>query len=158
MAAFIRLKLLEEPQTATIQEVCTEARQKIILREVCPVDDWSRYSFNEMSSDSPDKLMTMLTKMTEKPNWLENRSDALTQKLDILQQSSSAVNRSTSKNSQNWRGSFRGRSKNNPKRGNRGFQNNHGQITSKNSPRIAKFITNRTKVEVDKVLLITEEI
>ena len=28
MPIFIRLKLLEEPETATIQELCTKARQK----------------------------------------------------------------------------------------------------------------------------------
>ena len=35
----IRLKLLEEPETATIQESCSKARQKLILREHCPVND-----------------------------------------------------------------------------------------------------------------------
>ena len=49
MPNFIRLKLLEEPEDATIQELCTKARQKLILRELCPVDDWSRDGFNEMS-------------------------------------------------------------------------------------------------------------
>ena len=47
MPNFIRLKLLEEPETATIQELCTKARQELILRELCPVDDWSREGFNE---------------------------------------------------------------------------------------------------------------
>ena len=31
MSNFIRLKLLEEPEDATIQELCTKARQKLIL-------------------------------------------------------------------------------------------------------------------------------
>ena len=39
MPNFIRLKHLEEPEDATIQELCTKARQKLILRELCPVDD-----------------------------------------------------------------------------------------------------------------------
>ena len=63
-----------------VHELFTRAIQKIILRVLCPNDEWSRYSFNEMSSDSSDKVMTMLTKMTENPILLENRSDALTQK------------------------------------------------------------------------------
>ena len=50
MPNFIRLKLLEEPEDATIQELCTKAKEKLILRELCLVDDWSRDGFNEMSS------------------------------------------------------------------------------------------------------------
>ena len=45
---FFRLKLLEEPENATNQALCTKARQKLILRELCLVDDWSRDGFNEM--------------------------------------------------------------------------------------------------------------
>ena len=52
----IRLKLLEEPKTAHIQKLCSKARQKLKSVELCPVDDWSRDGFNEMSSDSSDKL------------------------------------------------------------------------------------------------------
>ena len=52
MPNFIRLKLVEEPEDATIQEICTKARQKLILREFCPVDDWSRDGFNEVSSEN----------------------------------------------------------------------------------------------------------
>ena len=55
MPTFIRLKLLEEPEDATIQELCTKARQKLILRELCPVHDWSRDGFNEMSSENSKK-------------------------------------------------------------------------------------------------------
>ena len=39
MPFFMGLKLLEEPENATIQELCTKASQKLILRELCPVDD-----------------------------------------------------------------------------------------------------------------------
>ena len=39
MPNFIRRKLLEQPENAIIQEFCTKARPKLILRELCPVDD-----------------------------------------------------------------------------------------------------------------------
>ena len=39
MQKFIRLKLLEQPENATIQDLCTKARQNLILREPCSLDD-----------------------------------------------------------------------------------------------------------------------
>ena len=107
MPNFIRLKLLEEPEDATIQELCTEARQKLILRELCPVDDWSRDRFNEMSSENSEKFLTVLTKMSENQNSLEHRIDALTQKLNSPQQNSSNTYRDNEQ--QTWRGNFRSR-------------------------------------------------
>ena len=120
MPNFIRLKLLEEPEDETIQELCTKARQKLILRELCPVDDWSRDGFIEMSSENSEKFLTVLTKMSENQNSLENRIDALTQKLNSLQQNSSNTYKDIEQ--QTWRGNFRDRTYQN--RGNRGFSNN----------------------------------
>ena len=122
MPNFIRLKLLEEPEDATIQELCTKLKQKLILRELCPVDDWSRDGFNERSSESSEKFLTVLTKMSENQNSLENRIDALRQKLNSPQQNSSNYYKDNEE--QTWRGKFRGRTYQN--RGNRGYSNNQG--------------------------------
>ena len=122
MPKFIRLKLLEEPEDATIQELCTKARQKLILRELCPVVDWSRDEFKEMSSENSEKLVTVLTKMSENQNSLETRIDTLTQELNSPQQNSSKTYKDNEQNT--WRGNFRGRS--NQNRGNRGYSNNQG--------------------------------
>ena len=81
MPNFIRLKLLEEPEDATNQELCTKTGQKLILRQFCQVGDWSRNGFNEMSSENSEKILTVLTKMSENKNSLEHRIDALTQKI-----------------------------------------------------------------------------
>ena len=120
MPNFIRLKLLKEPEEATIQELCTKARQKLILREICPVDDWSREGLIEMSSEISEKFLTVLTKMSGNQNSLENRIIALTQKLNSPQQNSS--NNYKDNEQQTWRGNFRGRTYQN--RGNRGYSNN----------------------------------
>ena len=80
MPNFIKLRLLEEPETATIEELCTKARQKLMLRELCPIDNWSRDGFNEISTDNSEKFLIVLTKITETQNSLENRSNALTEK------------------------------------------------------------------------------
>ena len=82
MPNFIKLKLLEEPEDTTIQELCTKVRQKLILRELCPVDDWSRDGFNETSSENSEKLLTVLIKTSENQISLEHGIDALRQKLN----------------------------------------------------------------------------
>ena len=122
MSNFVRLKLLEEPEESTIQEICTKARQKLVLRESSPVDDWSRDGFNERSSENSENFLTVLTKMSKNQNSLENRIDALTQKLHSPQQKSS--NTYKDKEQQTWRGNFKGRTY--QKRRNRGFSNNQG--------------------------------
>ena len=129
MPNFIRLKLLEEPENATIQDLCTKARQKLILRELCPVDDWSRDGFNEMSSENSEKVLSVLTKMSENQTTLENRIEALTQKLNSPQHSS--TNDNYSDNQQKWRGNSRGRSYQN--RGNRGYRGNQGYSNNQNN-------------------------
>ena len=152
MPNFIRLKLLEEPEDATIQELCTKARQKLILREFCPVKVWSRKGFNEMSSENSEKFLTVLTKMSDNQNSLEHRLDALTQKLNTPQQKSS--NNYKDNEQQTWRGIFRGQIYQN--RGNRGFSNNQAcQIeTIKFKDRI--FIKT-TQIPADMVLISIEE-
>ena len=120
MTTFNRLNFLEEPENATIQELCTKARQKLILRKLCPVDDWSRDGFNEMSTHKSEKFLTVLTKMTETQNSLENRINALTENISQPPQETASQNTDQNFNSQQkWRGDLRGRFYQN--RGNRGI-------------------------------------
>ena len=120
MLNFIRLKLSEETETATIRELFTKTRQKLILRELCPVDDWSRHGFNEISTDNLEKFLTVLTKSTETQTSLENRINALTENISQPQQANASQHFN---NHQKWRRSSRGCF--NQDRGNRGYNNNH---------------------------------
>ena len=109
MLNYIRLKLLEEPETATIQEFCTKTRQKLTLRGLFPVYDWFRDGFYEMSTDNSEKFLTVLTKMTETQTSLENRINGLTEKISQPQQGASGRNTSQYFNSQQkWRGNSGG--------------------------------------------------
>ena len=127
MPKFIRLKLLEEPETATIQELCNKARQKPILRELCPVDDWSRDGFKEISIDHSEKLLSVLTKMSENQNALEDKMNALTEKITNVQngQNNNQNHYNIYRNNRG-RGNYRGG--NNNSRGNRGgyYKKNQG--------------------------------
>ena len=90
MPNFIRLKLLEEPGEATIQDLRTKARQKLILRDFCPVDDWSRDGFNEMNNDNTEKFLNAIAKLSENQTSLEIKLNALTEKFNTQQSASSA--------------------------------------------------------------------
>ena len=65
MPNFIRLKLLEEPENATLQDLCTKARKKLIFRELCTVYDWSRDGFIKMNNEDTEKTLNVITKMSE---------------------------------------------------------------------------------------------
>ena len=110
MPNFIRLKLLEEPENATIQDLCTKARQKLILRELFPVDDWSRDGFNEMNNDDTDKFLNVITEMSENQTSLEKKLNALTEKFNTQQSpNNSGLNYQTNYQNQRGRGNYRGR-------------------------------------------------
>ena len=136
MPNFITLKLLNEPEDTTNQELCTKTGQKLILSELCPVDDWSRHEFIEMSFENSEKFLTFLTKMCGNQKSLENRSDTLPQILNSVQQNSSN-SKYKDNQQQPWQRNFRSRSyQNRRKRGhpnfqgyqyNRNYQNNLSQ-------------------------------
>ena len=149
MPNFIRLKLLEEPENATIQDLCTKARQRLILRELCPVDDWSRDGFNEMNNDNTDKFLNVITKMSENQTSLEKKLNALTEKFNTQQFSNNSGSnyqtiyqyqrgrgnhRGRYNNSGNkYRGNSRGRYGNNYRGNNRGRYNYRGNSRGQNS-------------------------
>ena len=107
---FIRLKLLEKPENATIQELCKKARQKLILRELCPVDDWSPDGFKEMNNDNTGKTFERHNKNVRKSTSLETKLKALTEKFDTQQSPSSCgTNYQIKYQNQRGRDNYRGR-------------------------------------------------
>ena len=148
MPIFISLKLLEEPENVTIQDLCTKARQKLIFRELCPVDDWSRDGFKEMNNDNTDKFLNVPTKMSENQTSLEKKLNALTEKFNTQKSpNNSGLNYQTNYQNQigrgnyrgrynsgnNYRGNSRGRYGNNYRGNNRGRYNHRGNYRGQNS-------------------------
>ena len=110
MPKFIRLKLLEETENATTQDLCTEARQKLILRELCPVDDGSRYGLNEMNNDNMGHFLNVIKQMSENQTSFETKLDALTEKLNTQKSpSNSRTNDQNNYQKQRGRDNYRGR-------------------------------------------------
>ena len=121
---FIRLKLLGR-ENATIQDLCTKSRQKLILRELCPLDDWSGDGFNEMKNDNTDKCLNVITKMSENQTSLETKLNALTEKFNTQQfPNNSGSNYKINYQNQRGRGNYRGRYNN---RGNNYRENSRGR-------------------------------
>ena len=116
MPNFIRLTLPKEPENATIQDLCSEAKQKLNLGELCPVDDWSRDGFNELNNDNTEKLLNVITKMSENQTSLETKLNALTEKFHNQQTpNSSGRNYQNNYQNQRGRGNHRGSYNNNRK-------------------------------------------
>ena len=122
MPKFIRPKLLEEPENATIPALCTKTRQTLILRQLCPLDDWSRDGFNEMNNDNTENFLNVITKTSENQTSLETKLNALSEKSNTQQSpNNSGSNYQTNYQNQRGRGNYRGRYNN------RG--NNYGGIS-----------------------------
>ena len=65
MSKFIRIKLLEEMETATILDLCTRVREKLMLRELYAVDDYC--------TDNSENNPAVLTDMKETQSSLEKK-------------------------------------------------------------------------------------
>ena len=50
MSNFIKRKLLDQNEVATVQDLCTVAGRQLVFFEFCPSDDWTRDAFNEVNS------------------------------------------------------------------------------------------------------------
>ena len=104
MPNFIRASFLEELETATIQELCAEARQKLISRKLCLADEWYRDGFNEMGTDKSENFLAVLTKLKETQNSPENRNNPLTEKISQPKQGTSRQDTSQNfSNQQTWK-------------------------------------------------------
>ena len=94
MLTFMRPKLLGEPETTTTKELCTKVEQKLILRDLFPLDDWSRDGFNEMSTDASENILVVLTKRIETQISPEERLNTFTEKISQPEQGTSTQNTS----------------------------------------------------------------
>ena len=110
MPFFIKVKLREEPENATIQDLGTKARQKLTLRKLCIVDDWLHDGFNEMNNDNTEKFLNVIPKISENQTSLETNLNALSEKFNTQQSpSNSGTNDQNIYQNQRGRGNYRGR-------------------------------------------------
>ena len=132
MPNFIKRKLLDQNEAATVQDLCTVARRQMVFLELCPSDDWTRDAFNEVSSTLLENLVGALTKLTQQEDELKEQQTDMSNRINTLnvfknQNPNARSNNFNPQQTGNYRFNnqqgFRGRGFNNNRRRGR-FSNN----------------------------------
>ena len=123
MPSWLRAKLLEQPETTTVEDLCLLARKQLTIHNLCKIDDYGEGVFSEMSSTISENLVTALSKLTQTQESMENKVNALTkqfeEQIQVREQQSSGSG--SSYNNRGSRGRYRGN------RGYRGRYNYRGK-------------------------------
>ena len=122
---FIKTKLLDQNEAATVQDLCAMARRQMVLFELSPSDDWSRDAFNEVSSSLSEIMVGALTKLTQQQEDLKQQQNDLSNRIGLLNDNQTTIQNYTRKNQQQY---YRGNNRfNNPRKNRRrGKFNNRG--------------------------------
>ena len=56
MPNWLKPKLLERPDTDTVDQLCTLASQQIAIREMCNREEYFDDGFNEITETNTDKM------------------------------------------------------------------------------------------------------
>ena len=82
MPSWLRAKLLEQPDTATVDDLCLLARRQLTIHNLCKIDDFGENAFNEVSVTVSDNLVNALTKIYQSQENMESRINELSKKVD----------------------------------------------------------------------------
>ena len=75
MPNFIKRKLLDQYETASVQDLSIVARHQMVFYELCPSDDWTKVTFNEISSTLSENLVAASTKLTQQDQLKQQQTD-----------------------------------------------------------------------------------
>ena len=89
MPNFIKRKLLDQNEAATVQDLFTVAKQQMVYFELCRSDDWSRDAFNEVSSSLSENLVGAPTKITQQQEELKQQQNDFSNRISIFNVSAS---------------------------------------------------------------------
>ena len=70
---WLKPKLLERPDTDTIDHLCTLASQQIEIREICNREKYFVDGFNEITESNTDKMLKSLTVISNNQKELEQK-------------------------------------------------------------------------------------
>ena len=84
MPNFIKRKLLDQNETAAVQDLCTVTRRQMVFFELCPSDDWTRDAFHEVNSTLSENLIGALTKLTQQQDELKAQQTDLSNRINNL--------------------------------------------------------------------------
>ena len=73
MPNWLKPKLLERPDTDTIDQLCTLASQQIAIREMCKREEYLDDGFNEITETNTDKMLKAITTISNNQKQLEQK-------------------------------------------------------------------------------------
>ena len=73
MPNWLKPKLLERPDTDTIDQLCTLASQQIAIREMCNREEYFDDGFNEITETNTDKMLKAITTISNNQKELEQK-------------------------------------------------------------------------------------
>ena len=92
MPGWLRSKIMEQPPTTPVQDLCTFARQQMTIREMCRKEDYPEDGFNEVSPCLSENLINALSKLTANQ---ENMDRQLKNMDERIQAKSSPIDTNT---------------------------------------------------------------
>ena len=123
MPNFIKRKLLDQNEAATVQDLCTVARRQMVFFELCPSDDWSRDAFNEVSTTLSENLVSALTKLTQQQDEIKQHQTEMSNRINTFSCQNIGNQNYNNDNNQNRNSNYRGNNRYNNSRGYRGRGN-----------------------------------
>ena len=75
MPNWLKPKLLERPDTDTIDQLCTLASHQIAIREMCNIEEYFDDGFNEITESNTDKMLKAITVISNNQKELEQKLD-----------------------------------------------------------------------------------
>ena len=82
MPNWIRLKLVEQPATASIRDLCAIASKMTVFNQLCPTEDLSRDSLNAVTPDLTENLVNALSRLSSTQAQIQDRINSLPRELD----------------------------------------------------------------------------
>ena len=75
MLNFLKMKLLDQNEAATVQDLCTVASRQMMFFELCPSDACTKDAFNEIFSTLSEILVGASTKLTQQDQLKQQQTD-----------------------------------------------------------------------------------
>ena len=82
MPGWLRAKLLEQPETTSVEDLCIFARKQLTIHNLFKIDDSPMDAFSEIGPTVTDTLVTALTKLSTSQEALDNRLNEMSKKFE----------------------------------------------------------------------------
>ena len=82
MPGWLRTKLLEQPETTSVEDLCIFARKQFTIHNLCKTDDSPMDAFREIGPTVTDTLVRALTKLSSTQEAMDNRLNEMSKKLE----------------------------------------------------------------------------